>query len=79
MSWREYVAISDTFGFCDCCATQNFDEDGYYVAVVDSWYCKTCFDAYYDSATHYTVDSLKERKNFNAVVEKLKDLGTWEQ
>lgn len=78
MSWREYVASSDTFGFCDCCTTQNFDEDGYYVATIGSWFCKTCFNAYYDTAVHYSVDSIKERQKYNEMVEKLKDLGTWE-
>lgn len=78
MSWREYVACTDTFGFCSCCGTQVFDEDGYYVAVVDDWYCKTCFDAFYSGATHFSVDLAKERSNYNKMVVLLKDLGTFE-
>lgn len=77
MSWREYVAITDSFGLCDCCGTDDFDKDGYYVAVVDSWYCETCFDAYYESAKHFSVDAIKERANYNVKVAKLRDLGTW--
>ena len=78
MSWREYVAVTDTFGFCSCCGTQDFQEDGYYVAVVNDWYCKTCYDAYIAGAKRYSVDLIKERKNYNKMVESLKDIGTWE-
>lgn len=78
MSWREYVAITDTFGLCDCCGTSDFDEDGYYVATIDSWYCKTCFNAYYSGAKHYKVDMLAEREAYNKYMKKLKQLGTWQ-
>lgn len=79
MSWREYVAITDSFGLCDCCGTQRFDEGGFYVALVNDWYCKTCYDAYISGAKRYSVDREKERLNYNSVVNKLKDLGTWGQ
>ena len=77
MTWREYVAITDSFGICDCCGTQQFDNRGYYVALVNDWYCPTCLDAYLKGAKRYSVDLEKERYNFNNVVSKLKDLGTW--
>ena len=78
MSWREYVAATDTFGFCSCCGTQSFPEDGYYVAMVNDWYCKTCYDAYISGATHFKVDLEKERLAFNDMKNKLIGLGTWE-
>ena len=78
MSWREYVAITDGFGFCSCCSTQDFDHCGYYVALVDDWYCPTCYDAYMSGAVRSSVDLEKERQNYNRVMNALKDLGTWD-
>ena len=77
MSWREYVAATDTFGICDCCGSSDFDEGGYYVALVNDWYCKTCFDAYYSGAVRASSDLIKERENWNKMVGKLRDLGCW--
>ena len=75
MSWREFVAARDEFGQCYCCGEANFDEGGYYVAIVDDWYCKTCFDAYYSGAKRTKGDLEKERMNYNKMRNRLRDLG----
>lgn len=78
MSWREYVAITDSFGLCDCCGTQDFSDGGYYVALVDDWYCSHCYNLYMSGAQRFSVDLEKERQNYNRVVNALKGLGTWD-
>ena len=75
MPWKEYVVITDSFGQCDCCGEYDSEMVFYYVSVIDSFFCKTCFDAWYSSAKHYKVDMGKERKNYNEKISKLRDLG----
>ena len=75
MPWREYVAITDSFGQCDCCGEYDSNMTFYYVATVNASFCKTCFDAWYSGATHYKVDMQKERYNYNDKKAKLQDLG----
>ena len=79
LSWKEYVAITDTFGQCDCCGEYDSEMIFYYVAVVDVFFCKKCFDAYYSDAKHYEVDLQKERDNWNKTVAKLRDVGVWNE
>ena len=78
MTWREYVACTETWGLCDCCGESDFDNGGYYVANVNDWYCPKCFKAYYDSARFNKIDIRTERQNYNNIVGKLRDLGVWE-
>ena len=80
MSWREYVAATDSWGFCDLCGQQDFDEkEGYYIPAIDQWYCKVCFDGWLSSATHYPSDREKERERFNKMKIKLQRLGVWHE
>lgn len=78
MSWREYVAATESWGLCDCCGEADFDTGGYYVALIDSWFCQKCFDAYISGAKRYSVDLEKERNNWNKMTQKLRDLGCLE-
>lgn len=75
LPWKEYVAITDTYGICDCCGEYDSQMTFYYVAVENVFFCKKCFDAYCSGATHYKVDLQKERQNWNDKVSKLRDLG----
>ena len=75
MPWKEYVAITDSFGQCFCCGEYDSEMIFYYVATIDSFFCKTCYDAWYSGATNYKVDREKERQNWNKTVGKLRDLG----
>ena len=75
MPWKEYVAITDSFGQCDCCGEYDSQMVFYYVAIVNSFFCKTCFDAWFSTAVRYKVDLQKERQNWNEKIAKLRDLG----
>lgn len=79
MTWREYVAASDKFGWCDLCSTDDFEHGGYYIPVIDQWYCEKCYKAWYDTAAHYKVDMEEERYRFNEMRNKLKGLGVWNE
>ena len=49
-------------GICDSCGESK--ESGYYIAVLNCWYCKECFYLWYNGAKHYPEDALIEKKNF---------------
>ena len=78
MCWKECVAITDSWGLADCCGQNSSEEDLYYIAVLDQYYCKTCFDAWYSGAKRYRSDIEKEQYNFVGVKNKLVDLGVWD-
>ena len=79
MTWREYVAATDTWGWCDLCGTNDFTQTGYgyYIPVINQWYCQKCYEQWYEGATHYRVDIEKERQAFNEMKSKLERLGVW--
>lgn len=70
------VAINDQC--CDRCNMKS-PEHGFYIAVLNRWYCKKCFRQWYDKATFYKEDERFEKMNFDDTVHKLKLLGLWEQ
>lgn len=49
-------------GICDFCAV--IPEKGYYVAVLNQWLCKECFDDWYGCAERYSEDIPIEEKNY---------------
>lgn len=49
-------------GCCDFCAV--ISEKGYYVAVLNQWLCKECFNEWYGSAERYSEDIPIEEKNY---------------
>ncbi len=49
---------------CDNCGEQQLD-GGYYIAVLNQWFCPTCFETWYDYAINYA-----SRGNADARVEK---------
>lgn len=48
-------------GICDSC--NNTPEEGYYIAVLNRWYCQTCYDEWYQRANNYPEDREYEKKN----------------
>lgn len=52
---------------CDYCGEQQMD-NGYYVAVLDQWFCPTCFEIWYENAINYAspdnTDALVENRHF---------------
>lgn len=62
---REMVKIGDG-NICDNCA--KLSKTGYYVAVINRWFCPTCYENWYLFATNYATehnaDGRVETKNF---------------
>ncbi len=50
-------------GICDWC--NNTSKTGYYVAVLNEWFCDKCFHDWYLRATFYKEDMEIEMKNYN--------------
>lgn len=50
-------------GVCDFC--NNTDRNGYYIAVLNSWYCKSCYERWNQNAVRYVDDNDIEVRNFN--------------
>lgn len=78
MSWKEYVAATDSWGLCDICGNNSSEQPLYFVALVNQCYCKTCLDAYLSGAKRYKSDFEKEQENFIKMKNKLIDLGVME-
>ena len=78
LTWREYVAATDSWGLADCCGQNSSEDDLYFIAVLDQVYCPMCFKAWYDSARRYSSDVQKEQEAFVRMKHKLEDLGCWE-
>ena len=56
LSWREYVAATDTWGWADCCQQNTSEDDLYFISVLDQVYCPICYEAWYDTARRYKSD-----------------------
>ena len=49
-------------GICDYCG--KVSDNGYYIAVLNSWYCPKCYKRWRTSARPYDSDKPIERRNF---------------
>lgn len=49
-------------GNCDSCGSAQVD--GFYIAVLNCWYCSDCFHEWYARAKRYPEDEVIENKNF---------------
>lgn len=49
-------------GICDSCSLPSVT--GYYIAVLNQWFCKKCLYEWYDNAVNYPEDRNIEEKNF---------------
>lgn len=56
--FAKYVFI----GVCDSC--MDSPEVGYYVAVLNRWLCKKCYDEWMQRATRYQEDIPYEERNY---------------
>lgn len=51
---------------CDWCGSLcHKSYDGYYIAVLNQWFCKECFEEWKQRAVWYPEDASIERKNFD--------------
>lgn len=49
-------------GICDNCNSTSIT--GYYIAVLNQWFCQKCFYEWYNKAVNYPEDRNIEEKNF---------------
>ena len=61
-SRSEMNSACDSLGICDYC--NESPENGYYIAVLNSWYCPKCYKRWRASAKPYAEDKPIERRNF---------------
>lgn len=58
----EKLSIYGALGICDFCNGTN--NKGYYIAVLNHWYCPECYESWLKRAKYYTSDSAVENRNF---------------
>lgn len=59
------VDVAQVFGgagICDRC--NDAPQTGVYIAVLNAWYCKKCFEDWHETATNHESDRDIENKNF---------------
>lgn len=52
-------------GICDFC--NNTSTKGYYIAVLNSWYCEKCYKNWLIRAKYYVEDLDIEKRNFETL------------
>lgn len=72
MSSVETCQALGGMGICDCCNTGP--REGYYIAVLNSWYCEKCYKSFIDYAHNYPEDRRIESNNFEKVINQLKTI-----
>lgn len=77
MSYMEYAAITDTFARCELCGEET--TDGYYIPLIQHWYCENCYNLWNRTAVYYKIDAETERRLFNVMKHKIDLLGSWEE
>lgn len=69
ISAREMIKVG-CGNICDRC--NEMAKTGYYVAVLNCWFCPDCYEEWYAGATNYATehnaDGRVERKNYNCFV-----------
>lgn len=61
-------------GICDSCGKASFE--GYYIAVLNCYYCPECFENWLQRAKYYPEDKPIEDKNFNYWKKQLQKIGS---
>ena len=60
---HELYAACGGPGICDYCGRPS--DRGYYIAVLNQWFCPGCFNQWKLTARYYPSDAHIEQKNFN--------------
>lgn len=59
---REMYVACGSPGICDFCGDSS--SEGYYIAVLNHWYCPECFEEWKQRARYYPQDAVVERRNY---------------
>lgn len=62
VSAAELFAKVGGYGICDFC--NSTAEKGYYIAVLNRWYCSECYEDFCKHSTYYKEDAGLEKKNY---------------
>lgn len=67
MRSRELMyAVGSSVCICDRCGRPCLPSDkGYFIAVLNQWFCEQCYQEWQKRAIWYVEDADVERKNFN--------------
>lgn len=57
------------YGICDSC--NSLPGEGYYIAVLNMWYCEKCYQDWIKRAKYYAQDAPIELKNLAEMILKL--------
>lgn len=69
MSTPEVAAVFGGIGICDWCGEAH--TSGFYIAVLNHWYCKKDYEMFLDRANNYEEDRQIEDLNFQRVTKLL--------
>lgn len=61
-SAKEMRDAVGSLGICDYCAEHS--DEGYYIAVLNKWYCPKCWEEFKLRAVWYPQDAMVEDRNF---------------
>lgn len=65
-------AVGSDICICDWCGQPYLPSDkGCYIAVLNQWYCKKCYEEWFARAEWYPEDADVERRNFNFYAPRL--------
>lgn len=59
---KEMHAAVGSPGLCDYCGW--WSDNGYYIAVLNKWYCPECYEKFKADAKYYPQDRQIEERNF---------------
>lgn len=59
---------------CDNCLDAKVNQ-GYYIAVLNQWFCKKCYEQWYKTAIPNGQDLVIEMQNFNNYITALSNMG----
>ena len=68
-SAKEMFEAVGSLGICDYCSERP--EHGYYIAVLNKWYCPKCWEEFKKRAVWHAEDTRIEQRNFAYYSKKL--------
>lgn len=70
VTMSEVANVFGGLGICDACNKNA--ALGFYVAVLNQWFCPACYEEWYNRAKYYQEDASIERKNYEFYSKRLK-------
>lgn len=74
---NEELAKATNQGYCVCDSCFSSPDEGYYVAVLNMWFCPKCYVKWKKTAIRYSEDIPVETKNYRRYKELLSSYGSY--